>query len=214
MKKLLLLCSVVFMYACSHDNAETTNPNLSTESFPTAARPATQIENATDQMFYDYYNSDIFKEVNLLIVEFNEDLNYLAHVDTEEQLFSWIGSNLSQTNFTSVQQARNRWDNIVTKKSIEVAQFQNVYNFIWTAPIGDAKFYIDKWYPNGQNSTTSDICDTRFDNCTQTAVVDYINRSLYGFSASSTNVVALSHAMLDADMTVCRKSYRRCMGYE
>lgn len=216
MRKILLLCSVAFMFACSNDSEETTQSNSQIENATTASRPIIPIENATDQMFSDYVNSDIFKEVRQLNSDFYNDLNIGDSTIsfTPTNLFSWIETNLSTTNFTSVQQARTRWNHIISRKNIEVAQFQNVYDFIINAPIGEAVYYLDKWLPDGVGNVSTSNCQTDYKSCKDKANAAYkknLADAKNDQSGTPTNELYdcadLQHA---DDIKACTKTYDDC----
>lgn len=202
------------MLGCSNDNSTPTEETISIEQNTIASKSIIAIENSTDKQFSNYVNSDIFIEVNSLIINFNKNLNYLITFETEDQLFTWIETNLSKTNFTSVEQAKNHWQHIVSRKSVEIEQFKEFYKFVANIPTEEAEFYVHKWFPNGLNyTTTDDDCDIKFDNCTRNATNAYVSRSLSMAYTGNTSLQVLSDSMLEVDMERCRRDYRRCAGY-
>src|SRR5690606_9271809 len=126
MKKILLLCSIAFMFACSNETeTNSTQENVNVENpTTTAAKPLPVIENATDQMFYDYVTSDIYLEIVNSLKEFQSLGNLPNNIDfeTSTQILTWIESHLDLTDFQSIEDARTRWQQIVELQQTERSQ--------------------------------------------------------------------------------------------
>lgn len=217
MKKILLLCSVAFIFACSNENeATTTQENSTIENTTTSSKSKILIENETDEMFYQYVNSDIYIEISQLKSKFYNDLNLDESMTTftPNEMFSWINTNLSRTNFKSVEQARNQWNHILSRKSVEIQQFKNIYEFITTSSVGEVVYYLDKWLPIGGNIIINSDCKKNYDACRNNANADYKQNlaDAQNDQSSSTKTELYSCADLqhEKDIAACTRAYNAC----
>src|SRR5690606_27778889 len=147
MKKALLLCSVIFMFACSNENEVTTPENSTSENATTASKPTPTIENATDEMFFAYVNSESYILLQNKISNFNLKLNlpYIIEFEDSSEMLIWVEANLDLTMFVNLEEATNKWSEIVSLQSLEPAQFPEIYDFMTTAPEELAVEMYNKW---------------------------------------------------------------------
>lgn len=207
-----MLCSIAFMISCSNDTETTSAPqNQENVTTTTAARPLPPIENATDAMFHAYVTSANYELSQSLMDQFVDDLNLTetVHFSNRGQLLSWIGSNLSSTNFVSVDQADLRWAEIETVNQNLAIEFSNVFDFIASGEISSVKYYLGKWL--NYYETFGDPCYPGYRNCTDAADAQFIadvqnEKSLGGndYSCADTNhKVAMK--LCDMKLADCHK---------
>lgn len=158
------------LYACSNDNETNTTESSNVENTTTtASRPLPPVEDATDQMFYDYITSDLYILKQEKISAFNIRLGSGTDLffPTRESLLSWIGSHIDLTDFQSVEDAETSWievEDLVAQERIEYAE---VYGFIENSSIESVVHYLGKWI--GGNYTTYASCYEQYRNCTNAA---------------------------------------------
>lgn len=221
MKKIvILLYSVFLLFACSDENNLQTEKNNNVESSGVlSSRPLPPVETSIDSMFYEYVTSSIFIEVEGLLKDFNQDLNYDEESDesigeTEAELFNWIATNLSQTNFSSVAEAESRWNHIKNRNFGKRTEFAPVFEFIANAPLEEVTLVLHKWLIEPvTNGDGGDYCDEKFDYCTSKAAADYAlrSRSMEEFGVT-VEKQAMSDNRLERDTEKCRDTYKKCIG--
>jgi|SRR5690606_29586181 len=217
MKKILLLCSIAFMFACSNETeTNSTQENVNVENpTTTAAKPLPVIENATDQMFYDYVTSDIYLEIVNSLKEFQSLGNLPNNIDfeTSTQILTWIESHLDLTDFQSIEDARTRWQQIVELQQTERSQFSNIYEFIVSEDEAVVVGALDKWVTQTLTDppkvVPSTNCDKNFDNCTNSANIAYYYMSLSQSNNADGMTAAKNKQMTELDK--CSDAYIACI---
>lgn len=212
MKKILLLCSIALMFACSNENETLVNETSNVQS-TTASRPLPPVEDATDEMFRDYVTSDIYLEVQGLISDFNNDLNTDIDFSSTDEMFSWISANLSTTSFTSISEATSRWNNYRSKLLIERSTFAPVYQFIADAPEEIVITKIAIWMGQSPVTSTAKSCEEKLTACSQTAANNYYHVAKYAILDNDGNNQTMDNARskYERDSRLCSDSYTACI---
>ncbi len=217
MKKIVLLCSVVFAFACSNENETLRNGNSVIENSTFTERPLPPIENEIDEMFYQYVTSDIFLEVQELMTAFNNDLNFEGstdQIDTSAKLFLWITNNLERTNFSSIEDAENRWDHLAVRRGIEMELFPEVYQFFIDSSTEEFTEVISKWLPN-QTIPTGSGCEDNFKSCNDKASADYkanMEWALTNEGSEKQKEINCADDKHTEDTKACKRAFDACNG--
>lgn len=218
MKKIILLCLILFVISCSNDNEiKTSESPVAIKSLKTSTS-LPEILNATNQMFYEYVTSDIYIEVRQLVTVFNKNLykdDNFKEFNNEAEIFSWIDGNIRFTNFKSTKEARSNWLNIKEKLHIEINTFPSIYAFIKTAPRQTVLEYIHKW----EISITlfdNNYCQDAFNICSAGAAGKFAGDSAMavdpktGMADLSKQAAAVQKFVKNA--TICMNDYKKCLG--
>lgn len=212
-KTLFLLCSIAFMVSCSNDT-ETTNTTQNQESVnTTAARPLPPVEDSIDAMFHTYVTSTAFINLQTKIETFNIKAKFPQGIEfgSRAQLVLWLEANISSTDFATVSEAVQDWDEIVSLQGAEPLQFPGIYDFFVNAPEELAVAKIEKWL-NAKElplNTTAKDCEKSFRMCTNNANFRYFNLSR-SFSQDD-QIMAEGKRQHDDALETCRKSYIGCI---
>lgn len=219
MKKHLLLFITVFLFSCS-DHEENSIKNTEKENISKkASRYLPPVETAIDTMFFEYVNSDIFIEVNNLILEFNDDLNQgekITELNTEEELLTWISNNIHLTKFNNVEEAVNRWIHIKDRKNIEFQKFKHVYQYIVSAPQSEVAGSLNKWLVTTPNVTVKGECEDLLLNCTLSASYDYMVTTAFAMSLQGGNnvrkaAITVADRSFQIRIETCGHTYNNCI---
>lgn len=168
--------------------------------------------------FVAYYNA---------IEEFNINLNNrktISDFESDEEMFSWIGNNISATRFSKVDDAIIDWNEIGSLSVQIETKFPKVTDFYRTNTklvIGEK---VDKWFSWGIGldfTTTLGSCADDLRGCRQSASNAYAERareileevsdgtrhSTYAFSEKTKAMTAYSNAV-----KACINEYHNCNG--
>ena|SRR5690606_20318282 len=115
MKKILILVLSIGVISCSTDN-EITQEKQETvivNSLNNFSKPVDLVYNQeyADQLFSEYVKSPVYLVLKNERKNFVsktarvEDLEYLKEIENEEEMFSWLSSNISFTGFLSLSEA-------------------------------------------------------------------------------------------------------------
>ncbi|WCM40988.1 hypothetical protein MG290_08440 [Flavobacterium sp. CBA20B-1] len=217
MKKLFLLCiASIFVMSCDND-AESINSDKQTEQVnSTQERTNVQISNEIDQLFYNYVNSAEFTEYQILVNQFVVNLKIDVtefNFTTEQEFFSWIDSNIEQTEFGSVEVAKAQWNAMKNYTQIRLNNHSELFNFIKIKDSSILLPYFVKWLGNN-NITTSDDCDKQLTDCEDRAFGYYIeDLSKALLMKEGGNVyVQVADLYYERRISRCAAKYRDCMG--
>ena len=174
-------------------------------------------ESAIDTMFYNFTNSSIYSEVNLLMSLYIEDMNYVSDDDnwflSEVELYEWVSVNLSQTNFNSLEEAQNKWSFIVNQHSVMVEQFPEIYDFLGNESEEIVLPLIKKWLLTvNTNGEGEQNCDKNFEYCTSKVAEDYSNaeKSIHN-GVNSADIRPYNDMKYKNGMDKCRRDYKACI---
>src|SRR5690554_1574760 len=95
MKKIILLCAVLFVFSCSNDHEINFKEQEAIGNSTTAARQMSVIENEIDEVFYEYFNSQEYLNAHEAIVLFNSKVNNSYAIKNSKnkfELFNWINN--------------------------------------------------------------------------------------------------------------------------
>ncbi len=213
MKKILLLCSIAFMLSCSND-AETQSTNVENVT-TTTSKSLPPVENDTDQIFYEYVTSDVYLQIVHKLREFQilRKLPQEIEFQSSIEMFSWIEANIHLTDFESIEDAQNRWTEIVDLQQIEINQFPAVYEFIGNADEAVILPIFNKWLTTTLTDPPKVVpatpCDKKFDECSNAANFAYFNTSR-SFS-DDPNKMANAKDKQMKDLDKCTNAYVDCI---
>lgn len=180
MKKIILLCSVAFMFACSNENGATTQKNLTLENVSTtASRPLPPIEDEIDEMFYNYVTSSIYLEIKELLSNFRLDLVTDLEFETPEDMIEWITNNIESTNFSNIEEAQYRWNHLADLAHIEKENFPSIYSYIAEDPEEQVIHKIGIWLGGAVPYAAPKTCEDKLNACTAKAASDYYHVAKY-----------------------------------
>jgi len=175
MKKILMLCTIAFVVACSSDLSESVNESTQTNEASTnqvmsvTSEDQPTIDDNIDQLFYDYVNSQEFFNAENAHNAFFSKLNYSG--DYEEirkpgKLLLWLENNITITDFANISEATGELNNLINLETIKEDTFSTLFTFIKTAPIDQVVSRFSKWiYNNNLVTTNNKKCNDTFKNC-------------------------------------------------
>lgn len=218
MKKILLACSVVLMFACSNENdVETTPMENTTEN---TIKTVSSVNVDFDIIFNDYVNSNSFLQLNQKVKQFSGLLKYtgdLTLIDTEVELFSWISANLSNTDFVSVGDAEARWQEIEDLQEADFVQNSIFYQSIPANRVRLAELWLDF---NLNISGNNEPCKDDLLECNEGAASNYADSMSSALqdledglvdSEKANNTMKEARVIYDVALTCCKDDYEKCL---
>lgn len=220
MKKVLIFLSIVFFVSCSNENDTNQIENVQTENMVvTDSKPLPPIEDAIDEMFYEYVTSIEHIAFESAMQEFHSKLNLTPDapvLDSQGEIITWITTNLEITDFVSVGQAVAEWDNLVELKHSELNRFTNITDFIVSNELAIVKHYFQKWVLPERTTSNDDDCQEDFDDCNNVAddmyfaSLDYYLNNTAGKDRSEI-ISVVSNKYLQA-LGKCAEDLLDCLG--
>jgi|SRR5690554_352054 len=191
-------------WACSQDEGiETsqTTEDIESNSIKSTSSNKPVIEDEGDRLFSEYVSSVEFATYYNAIEEFNTNLNNrktISDFESDEEMFTWIGNNISATRFTKVDNAIIDWNEIGSLSVQLETKFPKVTDFYRTKSKLIVGEKIDKWFVWGMGldfTTTLGSCADDLIGCRKSASDAY--------AESAHELVALADE--GQDMEVIRK---------
>lgn len=227
MKKILMLCIIAFVVACSSDSADPLNETTQTNEVSTkqvmsvTSENEPTIDDEIDQMFFDYVNSQEFFNAENAHNTFFSKLNYTG--DYEEirkpgKLLLWLENNITITNFANISEATGELNNLIHLETIKEDTFNTLFTFIKTAPIEQVVSRFNKWIYINNLETTFDTkdCNKDFKNCQDGVSTQYqleIRENYASTNCSEDEIKASNLAAKQAyqdGMNRCKDSWNAC----
>jgi len=223
MKKILILVLSIGVISCSTDN-EITQEKQETvivNSLNNFSKPVDLVYNQeyADQLFSEYVKSPVYLVLKNERKNFVsktarvEDLEYLKEIENEEEMFSWLSSNISFTGFLSLSEAIEQWNRIGELKMVEVRYFPQIYDFISNAPEELVVGNLEKWLGNNHIKGNNLTCEEKLASCETSAWSDYyraVDKALKGENALDT--LRMADESFDFKIGYCVSLYSDCIG--
>lgn len=139
-------------------------------------------------------------------------------INTEAKMLSWISANLTSTDFASLLEAETEWEDIKDLRYVIYQENEDFYHFIQS----DEDRYIKLLQEtNSQSSGCGGSCLDNYTSCnsyfsglhaqaTISLANDFDNHNISAQQFQSG--LAVSHAILVADLLSCLNTYHQCCG--
>lgn len=216
MKKILLLCSIAFMFACSDENGINGIDGTSNDTTNLSAKTVSDFDN----LFYQHINSPIYLELNSKINLFTTKMKFTGDrvsIDTKEKMFSWISANLDTTDFTSISEAVSKWEEV---ENIATIDFQNNIEYYTEVTNNKSRFSELLLLESMKNYTTNSACKDQLNGCNAGAVDEYAGAMQGAFDAyldgsmsgnAASNAMSNARAIYMINLSLCADEYRNCI---
>ena len=218
MKKIFLSLSLtLLLFSCNNDIEN--NEETSMETVARASIETNAIENETDQMFFNYVNSEEHTNFERSLDIFYAKLN-LDETDADFRIMTpieWIRQNLSKTSFKDFESAEIEYRHLIDLKDIELRKFVDVTAFFRNNDVVVTKPYFDKWLTEPMKTAGDyDECQDIFDECNDRADTQYfidfgkVLATSSGFDTPS--LVSQVTVQYKMNLGICLGNFNRCLG--
>lgn len=215
MKKVLLLCSIAFMFSCSTENEINSLENEDIV-FEKTATSFLYDEAYADSIFEAYFDSEEYRNTEDEIILFNSKVNnseLIRTYNSKAELFNWISANIELTNFESIGEAHLIWNRISNFRAIEETNFHLVYDFMYYAPMDLVHYAFEKWEPFKIQGDDQRSCLQISEDCRTEARNQYTStlRLEKQSGNSDSGKVDEARDKYTEAQEECRKDYTNCM---
>lgn len=216
MKRIVLLLGFLSLISCSSNDDDVISANGESDINLVAKNT-----DNFDKLFYSYVTSNTFNELHSKSNEFSKLLNFngnLNLINTENKLFNWIESNISETGFQDFDDAVRRW------KEIELLNIEiNEKNKVFVSKIKANKFrFVDLWvdFNIGSVIAKNKACKDELIGCNNDAASQYADGMAGAWDAliegaidgnTANKLMNQSRAIYSVNLVLCQESFEACL---
>jgi|SRR5690606_3597551 len=219
MRKILLSCSVVLLFACANEDGLENNSLDSGKGNNNTTIRARSVD--FDLLFNNYVHSNSFINLNQKIKQFSVLLKYegdLSLIDTNSKMFDWISANLDSTDFGSISNAVSKWEEIENLQEVDFIENASFYSQIRPNKNQFAELWLHHSIEN--IVTNNQPCKDQLIGCNTDAATQYADGMAGALqaledgqvnSATCNKLMAQTRQIYDISLTLCKDQYEKCL---
>lgn len=212
MKKIFIF-SVLSIFFVGCIDSEINNPENVYEVKIEPKQASKSVENNIDSLFYNYVNSFEYRESNRLLSIFHSKFKTAIteeDFNTTNEMLQWIGLNLDETDFTSLDEVQTEWQPISNLLAINFNKNQELFEFIKVSDPEISTYYFEKWIIN--TTTGDDPCTKRLKACELKAMTELIHDVMSTIGGpNALNGYATAHFWYNYRMVRCADGFEECV---